>query len=66
MFDDIKTDRNWPVRGSANMEWNFNSPGAPHMGMRARLVGCVKVALKNIVKEHLVTDFQLMTLLTEI
>ena len=35
-------------------------------GAWERLVGCVKVALRNIVKERLVTDFQLMTLLTEV
>ena len=50
-----------------DMEWHFNPPDAPHMGGAwERLVGCVKVALRNIVKERLVTDFQLMTLLTEI
>ena len=50
-----------------DMEWHFNPPDAPHMGGAwERLVGCVKVALRNIVKERLVTDFQLMTLLTEV
>ena len=50
-----------------DIEWNFNPPDAPHMGGAwERLIRCVKIAFRNLVSDRLLTDFQLMTLLTEV
>ena len=46
--------------------WRFNPPDAPHMGGAwESLVKTTKRAMKAILKNHCVTDFQLMTVLTE-
>jgi len=47
--------------------WHFNPPESPHMGGAwERMVRSVKTALRVILKEQLVGDFTLMTVLTEV
>ena len=47
--------------------WKFNPPKAPHMGGSwERLVKSVKIALKHILKDRILTDFQLLTIFTEV
>ena len=49
-----------------NIEWNFNPPKAPHMGGAwERLVRSVKQVMTGLVKDQVLTDPQLYTLLTE-
>ena len=49
------------------VEWRFNPPDAPHMGGAwERLVRTVKQSLKVILKENDITDFELMTVFTEV
>ena len=51
---------------SLMINWTFNPPSAPHMGgVWERLVRSVKKVLYGLVKNHILTDPQLLTLLTE-
>ena len=52
---------------TCDINWSFNPPGAPHMGGAwERLVRSVKEVLFALVKEHVLTDPQLLTVLTEV
>ena len=52
---------------SQKILWSFNPPGAPHMGGAwERLVRSSKEVLSTIMKDHVLTDAQLYTLLTEV
>ena len=52
---------------SRGIEWNFNPPSAPHMGgVWERLVRSVKEVMTGLLKEKVLTDPQLATLLTEV
>ena len=49
------------------IDWQFNPPKAPHMGGAwERLVRSVKKVLYGLVKDHVMTDSQLYTWLTEV
>ena len=46
--------------------WKFNPPSSPHMGGSwERLVYVVKTSLFNTVKDKILTDFQMITVFTE-
>jgi hypothetical protein len=48
------------------IEWDFNPPKAPHMGgIWERMVRSVKEVLYGLLKDHVLTDPQLHTVLTE-
>ena len=47
--------------------WKFNPPSSPHMGgIWERLVRSCKEVMSGIVKNHVLTDPQLLTLMTEV
>ena len=50
---------------TVNIQWSFNPPKAPHMGGAwERLVHSVKEVMFGLVKDKVLTDPQLLTLLT--
>jgi hypothetical protein len=52
---------------SFNIQWTFNPPAAPHMGGAwERLVRSSKEIMNGLVKDQVLTDPQLYTLLTEV
>ena len=49
-----------------NIKWKFNSPKSPHMGgVWERLAWTVKLSLLHVIKDRILTDFQMMTVFTE-
>ena len=47
--------------------WDFNPPGSPHMGgVWERIVRVVKQVMYSMIKNTVLTDFQLATIFTEI
>ena len=50
-----------------NIKWKFNPPSSPHMrGQWERLVRVVKLSLLHVIKNRILTDFQMMTVFTEV
>ena len=50
-----------------DMRWNFIPPSAPHMGGAwERMIGCVKVALRPVLKEQAPKEDTLGTLMAEV
>ena len=50
-----------------NIRWKFNPPAAPHMGGAwERLVRSTKEVMSGLMKDRVLTDPQLATLLTEV
>ena len=50
-----------------HINWTFNPPKAPHMGgIWERMVRSVKEVMSGLLKEHILTDPQLHTVLTEV
>ena len=49
-----------------NIKWKFHSPKSPNMGgVWERLVWTVKLSLLHVIKDRILTDFQMMTVFTE-
>ncbi|XP_060580217.1 uncharacterized protein LOC132737005 [Ruditapes philippinarum] len=49
------------------IEWNFNPPSASHMGgIWERMIRSTRAILRSLVKEQLLTDEQLLTVVTEV
>ena len=47
--------------------WEFNPPSSPHMGSSwDRLIRLVKASLFNIVRDRILTYFQMITVFTEV
>ena len=48
-------------------QWLFNPPSSPHMGgVWERMIRTVKEAMFSIVKDRVLTDFQMLTLFSEV
>ena len=62
---DAKTIQNFCLQKS--IEWNFNPPGASHMGgVWERLIGVIKKVLAGVLKDRRLTDEILCTLFAEV
>ena len=49
------------------IQWLFNPPSSPHMGGSwERMIRTVKKAMFAIIKDRILTDFQMLTLFSEV
>ncbi|VDI77276.1 Hypothetical predicted protein [Mytilus galloprovincialis] len=62
-----KSIKNWKDMLQQEIEWHFNPPLASHMsGSWERLIRSTRTILKALVKEQLLNDEQLLTLMAEV
>ena len=65
-LEDFRQDRLAAECSSKGISWHFNPPLAPHMGGSwERLVRAVKIAMKSVMKERVVTEEVLATVFAE-
>ena len=63
----IQTRRVNEYASNKKITWHFNPPAAPHMGgVWERIVRTVKKVMFDMIKNTVLTEFQLMTIFTEV
>ena len=63
----IQTRRVNEYASNEKITWHFNPPAAPHMGgVWERIVRTVKRVMFDMIKNTVLTEFQLMTIFTEV
>ncbi|XP_055708899.1 uncharacterized protein LOC129805169 [Phlebotomus papatasi] len=67
LYQALETGRMTEALSERKIDFHFNPPAAPHMGGAwERLIRSVKNVLKDLLKNHVPTDEELLTLFTEV